>query len=66
MTLEATAFMAKIEQRVGFTEADKTILKAQANWSQEIASEMADHFYTYLGRDLDRRAIQASSYYGCR
>jgi hypothetical protein len=57
MALDATAFMTKIEQRVGFTEADKTMLKSQAKWSQEIASEMADHFYTYLGRDAEMATI---------
>jgi hypothetical protein len=57
MTLEPQAFMAKICQRVGFTNEDKALLKSQADWGEKIASEMADHFYGYLGRDPEMNAL---------
>jgi hypothetical protein len=46
-----------MEKRIGFTEEDKTLLKSNADWGKEVAPEMADHFYTYLGRDPEMNAI---------
>ncbi|MGQ4648525.1 protoglobin domain-containing protein [Lyngbya aestuarii] len=46
-----------MEKRVAFTEEDKNILKANADWGKEIAPLMADHFYDYLGRDEEMDAI---------
>jgi hypothetical protein len=57
MSLDPVAFMAILEQRIGFTSADKVILKSSSDWGIEIASEMADHFYAYLGRDAEMNAI---------
>lgn len=57
MSLEPHAFMSTMEKRVVFTSEDKSLLKAEANWGKEIASEMADHFYAYLGRDAEMNAI---------
>ncbi|HEY9649511.1 MAG TPA: protoglobin domain-containing protein [Coleofasciculaceae cyanobacterium] len=57
MTLDAHAFMATIEQRISFTNEDKNLLKSNADWGKEIASDMAEHFYAYLGRDPEMSAI---------
>jgi hypothetical protein len=57
MTLEPHAFMGTMEKRMSFTNEDKALLKGQADWGKEIAPEMADHFYTYLGRDPEMDAI---------
>lgn len=57
MTLEPRALLVTMEQRLGFTEMDKTLLKSQADWGLEIAPQMADHFYDYLGRDAEMKAI---------
>jgi hypothetical protein len=57
MTLNPHDFMATMEKRMSFTDEDKALLKSQANWGQQIASEMAVHFYAYLGRDPEMNAI---------
>lgn len=57
MTLDAHTFMATMEKRIGLNAEDKTLLKKNADWGKEIASEMADHFYSYLGRDPEMNAI---------
>ncbi|TAE58577.1 MAG: hypothetical protein EAZ76_11300 [Nostocales cyanobacterium] len=57
MTIEPTAFMTKMEKRIGFTAEDKAILNAHADWGKSVASTMADHFYVYLGRDEEMDAI---------
>ncbi|WP_016952767.1 protoglobin domain-containing protein [Anabaena sp. PCC 7108] len=57
MAIEPSAFMAKMETRIGLTSEDKTILKSNADWGKEIAATMADHFYDYLGRDEEMSAI---------
>lgn len=57
MAIEPTAFMSKMETRIGFTAEDKSILNSHADWGQGIASTMADHFYAYLGRDEEMSAI---------
>jgi Protoglobin len=57
MTLNAHAFMTTMEQRINFTNEDKNILKANAEWGKTIALEMADHFYDYLERDPEMSAI---------
>ncbi len=57
MALDPHAFMSTMEKRIGFTEEDKTLLKSNADWGKEVAPEMADHFYTYLGRDPEMNAI---------
>ncbi|MBE9124599.1 MULTISPECIES: protoglobin domain-containing protein [unclassified Coleofasciculus] len=57
MALNAHEFMSTMEKRIAFTGEDKTLLKENADWGKEIASEMADHFYDYLGRDAEMSAI---------
>jgi hypothetical protein len=57
MSLEPHEFMTTMERRVLFTDKDKSLLKSESNWGKEIASEMADHFYAYLGRDAEMDAI---------
>ncbi|WP_413173108.1 protoglobin domain-containing protein [Anabaena azotica] len=57
MAIDPLAFMSTLEQRMEFTSEDKSILKLNAEWGLTIAPEMADHFYTYLGRDAEMNAI---------
>lgn len=57
MSLEPHAFMATMKQRIGFTAEDKTLLKANADWGLTIAPSMADHFYSYLGKDEEMNSI---------
>ncbi|NEN99681.1 MAG: hypothetical protein F6K50_30660, partial [Moorea sp. SIO3I7] len=57
MSLDPQEFMTKMEKRVKLTSEDKALLKSHADWGKEIASEMADHFYTYLGNDEEMDAI---------
>ncbi|WP_034936271.1 protoglobin domain-containing protein [Gloeocapsa sp. PCC 73106] len=55
--LNPQEFMKKMEDRMLFGAEDKAVLKANVDWGQEIAPEMADHFYSYLGRDPEMDAI---------
>jgi hypothetical protein len=55
--LNPQEFMQKMEGRMLFTPEDKAELKANAEWGKSVASEMADHFYAYLGRDAEMNAI---------
>jgi hypothetical protein len=57
MVLDANGFMTTMEKRISFTSEDKILLKSNADWGKEVASEMADHFYAYLGRDTEMDAI---------
>jgi hypothetical protein len=57
MTLEPNTFMNTMVTRVDFSTEDKALLKANADWGLAIAAEMADHFYSYLGRDSEMSAI---------
>nr|WP_238360907.1 protoglobin domain-containing protein [Iningainema tapete] len=57
ITLEPQAFMTKLEKRVGLTNEDKELLKTNSEWGLQIAPEMADHFYDYLGRDEEMNGI---------
>ncbi|BAZ33111.1 hypothetical protein NIES4074_56210 [Cylindrospermum sp. NIES-4074] len=57
MTIDPLAFMTTLENRVGLTSEDKAILKSNAEWGLQVAPEMADHFYAYLGRDAEMNAI---------
>ena len=57
MTIDAHTFLNTLEDRVGLTPKDKLILKSHAEWGLEIAPQMADHFYAYLGRDSEMNAI---------
>jgi len=57
MTLNAYEFLQKMECRIHFTETDKSLLKSHADWGKEIAPEVAEQFYVYLGSDPEMNAI---------
>jgi hypothetical protein len=57
MALNSHEFMGTMERRLVFTSEDKALLKANGDWGKGIAPEMAEHFYAYLGRDVDMNAI---------
>jgi len=61
MTLDFNAFMLTMKKRVSFSKEDKVILNYQANLGKEIAAVMADHFYSYLGRDPEMNALLNAS-----
>ncbi|MBD2460051.1 hypothetical protein H6G89_03240 [Oscillatoria sp. FACHB-1407] len=61
MSLEPREFLARVETRIGFTSEDKSVLKENADWGLEVAPEMADHFYAFLGRDSEMNAILYAS-----
>lgn len=61
MALEPHSFMSTMEKRMGFTDEDKALLKSEASWGVEVAPEMADHFYAYLGRDSEMDGILHAS-----
>jgi hypothetical protein len=44
-----------------FDEADKSTLKSSLYWGKQIAPQMADCFYEYLGRDAEMNAILNAS-----
>jgi Protoglobin len=57
MALEPHAFMSTMSKRIGFTEEEKALLKSQSEWGLKVAPEMAEHFYSYLGRDPEMNGI---------
>lgn len=57
MSIEPQAFMSILEKRVCLTAEDKMLLKSEADWGKEVAPEMAEHFYAYLGRDEEMNAM---------
>ena len=57
MPLDPHQFMSKMEQRSLFTAEDKTLLQSHADWGREIAPDMAEEFYSYLGRDEEMNAM---------
>lgn len=57
MTLDPHDFMNRMARRTDFTEANRNTLKTNADWGLSIASDMADVFYTYLGKDEEMNAI---------
>lgn len=57
MTLNPEEFMTRMVTRMDFSESDKQLLKANADWGLSIAPAMADAFYAYLGRDAEMNAI---------
>lgn len=61
MALEPHEFMSRMSRRIDFTDADKKLLQSSAGWGLEIAPIMADHFYTYLGKDEEMNAILNAS-----
>ncbi len=61
MTLEPHAFMDTMEKRVSFTPEDKAVLKSNSDWGLQVAPDMANHFYDYMGRDAEMSAILNAS-----
>ena len=61
MAIEPQAFMSTLEKRVCLTAEDKALLKSEADWGKQIAPEMAEHFYSYLGRDEEMKSILNTS-----
>ncbi|MBW4518999.1 MAG: hypothetical protein KME16_04780 [Scytolyngbya sp. HA4215-MV1] len=61
MVLDPHNFMNKISERISFTNADRELLQASASWGTEIAPDMADHFYDFMGRDEEMNAILNAS-----
>lgn len=57
MALDPQEFFTKMQDRMVFTDDDKSVLKSNADWGKEIAPSMADIFYAYLGRDAEMNAI---------
>ncbi|HSM82001.1 MAG TPA: protoglobin domain-containing protein [Nodosilinea sp.] len=57
MSLEPKEFMSKMVSRIDFSAADRNVLQSTADWGLEIAPEMADYFYEYLGRDTEMNTI---------
>lgn len=61
MALDPHTFMSKMEARMDFHNPDKELLSNHADWGLEIAPEMSDHFYNYLGRDPEMNEILNAS-----
>ena len=61
MTLDPHTFMSKMADRISFTTGDRELLKSSASWGAEIAPDMADHFYAFLGRDEEMSTILNAS-----
>ncbi|HEY9761166.1 MAG TPA: protoglobin domain-containing protein [Trichocoleus sp.] len=57
MALDPHQFINSMAKRTNFTNSDKAVLQANADWGLAIASDMADIFYAYLGRDEEMNAI---------
>ena len=57
MALNPHEFMSTMENRMLFNDDDKKLLQSNADWGKEIASEMTDYFYEYLGRDPEMDEI---------
>ncbi|MEL6163366.1 MAG: hypothetical protein AAFR37_06265, partial [Cyanobacteria bacterium J06628_3] len=57
MAIDPQAFMSTLEKRVCLTAEDKVLLQSEIDWGKDIAPEMAEHFYAYLGRDEEMNAM---------
>lgn len=57
MSLDPYTFLKTLENRSGFTEEDKQLLKSNADWGLAVAPAMAEHFYAYLNRDAEMSQI---------
>lgn len=57
MALHPHNFMTTMIDRVCLTDEDKNMLSSSATWGLQIAPEMANHFYAYMGRDAEMNAI---------
>lgn len=61
MALEPHSFIVKMATRLDLNDNDKELLQSHQDWGTAIAPEMADHFYTFLGRDPEMSAILNAS-----
>jgi hypothetical protein len=61
MALEPHEFMSRMAKRLAFSADDQAVLNANADWGLQIASDMADHFYSYMGRDEEMSEILNAS-----
>lgn len=61
MALEPHEFMSRMARRLAFDADEQAVLKDNADWGLQIASEMADHFYNFLGRDEEMSVILNAS-----
>ena len=59
MTTDPVVLLNTLIHRTELTDADRALLKAEADWGAQIAPEMADHFYAYLDRDPEMAAVIA-------
>lgn len=57
MSIDTIKMLETMERRTEFNASDKSILQSNADWGKQIAPEMADHFYGYLGKDEEMSAI---------
>ena len=57
MSIDPREFIETLIKRIDFTQEDQAILKSQADWGKQIAPDMADHFYSYLGSDPEMSSI---------
>lgn len=57
MALDPQEFFTKMQDRMVFSEEDKSVLKSNADWGKGIGVDMADIFYKFLGRDAEMNAI---------
>ncbi|HBE20063.1 MAG TPA: hypothetical protein DEG17_23870 [Cyanobacteria bacterium UBA11149] len=57
MALEPQAFIELMVKRVDFSKENKALLKLHGDWGKEIAPDMAERFYSYLGSDPEMNAI---------
>ncbi|MFQ3583644.1 MAG: protoglobin domain-containing protein [Cyanobacteriota bacterium] len=57
MTIEPLKLLETLARRVQLEQADKEALQGASNWGKQIASQMADVFYSYLGRDEEMNQI---------
>ena len=57
MALNPHEFLTRMSKRTGFSSEEQAVLKANSDWGREIAPQMADAFYDYMGRDEEMNAI---------
>ena len=57
MAINPQEFMSTLEKRVCLTAEDKALLQSEIDWGKDIAPEMAEHFYAYLGRDEEMNSM---------
>ncbi len=61
MAIEPLQLLETLARRVQLEQSDKEILQASAAWGKQVAPQMADVFYSYLGRDEEMNQILNAS-----